>query len=105
MPAWYPVHVIDEHIWEKTDPHPDKRERKKAPVSALPKINREETKGAKIFPVLLRVLRFFVVDFRRFPTSLIATRTTPQKHRDRGRKSPEPKHPPITIRPGNPERR
>ena len=104
MPARYPVHVIDEHIWNKTDPHPYKREQKKAPVRALQKINHEETKSTKIFPAFLRVLRFFVVDFRRFPMSLIATRATPQKHRDRGRKSPEPQHPPITIRPGDPER-
>src|SRR5215813_1615115 len=95
MPARYPVHVIDEHIWNKTDPHPDKR---------------NEDRGSKIEDRLgsagsILDLRSSILDPLRFLAALIATRTTPQKHRDSGRKSPEPQHPPITIRPGNPERR
>src|SRR5215475_3935120 len=75
--------------------------------------SRIEDRGSKIERSLvmrsstldpLRSLRFFVDDFDCFRASLIAIRTTPKKHRDRGRKSPEPEHRSVTLGPGHPER-
>src|SRR6266511_3088113 len=103
MPARYPVHVIDEHIWNKTDPHPDERDEDRG-SKIEDRGSKIENRGSPCANVAILYSRSSILDLR-FRAALTATRTTPQKHRDRGRKSPEPQHPPITIRPGNPERR
>src|SRR5262249_54354784 len=46
-------------------------------ISLLGKINHEETKSTKVFSDLLRVLRFFVVDFHSFWGSPANTATPP----------------------------
>src|SRR5215813_9350646 len=102
MPARYPVHVIDEHIWNKTDPHPEKRDEDRG---SKIEDRRSRVEDRVVAPGAILDPRPSILNHLRFLTALTAPRTTPQKHRDRGRKSPEPQHPPITIRPGNPERR
>src|SRR5262245_46164119 len=105
LPARYPVHVINEHIRNKTDSHPDKREDDQGSRIEDRAIAREsifDPRSSILDP--LRSRRFFVVDFDCFRASLTAIRTTPKKHRDRGRKSPEPEHRSVTLGPGHPER-
>src|SRR5262245_11110466 len=97
MPARYPVHIIDEHIWDKTDSHPDERDEDRG--------SKIEDRGSRIEDRITRFgrdPRSSILDLR---SSILAPRATPQKHPVHGRKSPEPQHPPITIRPGDPERR